>query len=90
MSEQDVGWGVQQYLGSYSEHDRTGMVLLVCALRGLQQRCGSTHLQKLSKTCCGQTIPEAVRPLRQQGIMDRDRTMRQGHNDKQHTTWTEM
>ena len=42
---------------------------------------GSTHLQKLNKTCRGQTIPEAVRPLSEQRheeerIMERDKAVR--------------
>ena len=60
---------------------------------GLPEHCGSTHLQKLNKTCHGQTIPEAVRPLREkrheeERIMERDKTVRQGHNDERLTTWT--
>ena len=62
------------------------------ALVGLQS--GSTHLQKLNKTCRGQTIPEAVRPLSEQRheeerIMERDKTVRQGHGDERQTTWTQ-
>lgn len=69
-------------------------MLSVHALVGLQQCSGSTHLQKLNKTCRGQTIPEAVRPLSEQRheeerIMERDKTVRQGHDDGRQTTWTQ-
>lgn len=60
--------------------------LSVHALVG--QLCsGTTHLQKLNKTCRGQTTPEAERPLNKQRhkeerIVDRDKTVRQGHEDE--------
>lgn len=63
-------------------------MLSIHALMG--QLCsGTTHLQKLNKTCRGQTTPEAARPLNEQRhkeerIMDRDKTVRQGHEDEQH------
>lgn len=64
----------------------TGQVLSLHALVSLKQHCSSTHLQKLNKTCRGQTIPEAVRPLseerhQEERIMERDKTVRQGHNE---------
>lgn len=60
------------------------------ALVGLQWHFGLTHLQKLNKTFHGQTIPEAVRPLSEQRheeerVMERDKTVRQRHNDEQTT-----
>ncbi len=61
---------------------------------GLQWHSGSTHLQKLNKTCHGQTTPEGVRPLSEQRheeerIMERDKTVRQGHDEEQQTRRTQ-
>lgn len=63
-----------------------GQVRTVHALVSLKQHYSSTHLQKLNKTCRGQTIPEAARPLSEQRhqeerIMERDKTVRQGHDE---------
>lgn len=57
---------------------------------GSTGQSGSTHLQKLNKTCRGQTKPEAVRPLDKQRheeerIMERYKQ----HDEEQHTTWTQ-
>ena len=44
---------------------------------------GPTHLQKLNKTCHGQTIPEAVTPLNVQTHEAQKRTVKDTMSDRQ-------